>query len=174
MSVILRVPVALMVASSFALAADVVRGQPRVDEYHVKAAFLFNLAKFVVWNDAPGQPLVIGIAGDDPFGDTLDATVRGRSVGGRPFLVRRFGRGEDVRGCHILFVSSSEKRRFGDLVRQAGPGVLTVGETPQFFRDGGIVRFYVEENRVKFQINAEAAELAGLKIHSQLMSLAAQ
>ena len=151
-----------------------VQAEHRADEYQVKAAFLFNFAKFVSWQGVPGQTLVIGVAGDDSFGAILEATVRGKTVGGRPFEVRRFASGDQVQGCHILFVSASENRRFGDLVRQAGPGVLTVGEAPQFVREGGIVRFYVEENRVRFQINAKAAEDAGLRIHSQLMSLAAR
>jgi hypothetical protein len=166
--------IAFGVAALLLLGAQGVQAEHRAGEYHVKAAFLFNFAKFVSWSGAPGQALVIGVAGDDPFGAILESTVRGKTVGGRPFEVRRFASGAEVQGCHILFVSTSEKRRFGDLVRQAGPGVLTVGEAPQFVREGGIVRFYVEANRVRFQINAKAAEEAGVKIHSQLMSLAAQ
>jgi hypothetical protein len=170
----LRVATALTVAALLWPGTGGVCAASRADEYQVKAAFLFNFAKFVSWNSPPGQVLVIGVVGDDPFGEILDATVRGKTAGGRTFEVRRFAKGESVQGCHILFVSSSEKRRFGDLVRQAGSGVLTVGEVPQFVREGGVVRFYLEQNRVRFQINAEAAEQAGLKIHSQLLSLAAQ
>lgn len=171
---VFRLAMAFGVAALLLLGNPGVQAEHRADEYHVKAAFLFNFAKFVSWDGASGQAIVIGIAGDDPFGAILDATVRGKTVGGRLYEVRRFASGEQVQGCHILFVSSSEKRRFRDLVRQAGPGVLTVGEIPQFVREGGIVGFYLEGNRVRFQINAKAAEDAGVRIHSQLMSLAAR
>jgi hypothetical protein len=145
-----------------------------VDEYQVKAAFLFNFAKFVAWPDAPGQPLVIGIVGDDPFGPALDTAVRGKSVNNRPLEVRRLGPGGDVSGCQIVYVGDSERRQLHEVLRRVGNGILTVGETPHFLRDGGVIRFLLDGNRVRFQINAGAAEQRGLKIHSQLMSLAAK
>jgi hypothetical protein len=146
----------------------------RVDEYQLKAAFLFNFAKFVAWPDAPGQPLVIAIVGDDPFGPVLDTAVRGKSVNNRPLEVRRLGYADDMSGCQIVYVSGSERRHLQELLRRIGGGVLTVGEVPQFVRDGGVIRFLLDGNRVRFQINAEAVERHGLKIHSQLMSLAAK
>jgi hypothetical protein len=163
---------ALVLHAGSAIAAGPEHG--RFDEYQVKAAFIFNFAKFVAWPDAPGTPIVIGIAGEDPFGELLDNAVRGKTAAGRSIEVRRLGENDDLRGCSILFVSSSEKRRAADLIRRAGDGVLTIGDLPQFTQDGGIVRFFLENNRVRFQINAKAAERSGLKIHSQLLSLAAQ
>jgi hypothetical protein len=146
----------------------------RVDEYQVKAAFLFNFAKFVAWPEAPGQPLVIGIIGDDAFGAVIDAAVRGKSVNNRPLEVRRLGYADDTSGCQIVYVSGSERRHRQDVLRRVGNGVLTVGDVPQFVRDGGVIGFLLDGNRVRFQINAGAAEQRGLKIHSQLMSLAAK
>jgi hypothetical protein len=153
-------------------AADGQDGQ--FDEYQVKAAFLFNFAKFVVWPEPPQGAIVIGIVGEDPFRDALDSVVRGKTVNGRSLAVRRFASAEDVSRCHILFVSASEKRRVPELLQRVGHGVLTVGEVPQFVRDGGVIRFLLDGNRVRFQINTQAAEQSGLKIHSQLMSLAAK
>jgi hypothetical protein len=145
----------------------------RFAEYQVKAAFIYNFAKFVAWPASAG-PLVIGIVGEDPFGALLDNAVRGKTAAGRPIEVRRLSDGDNLDACQILFVSASEKRRFADLLHRAGNGVLTVGELPQFVQDGGIVRFFLDKNRVRFQINVKAAERSGLKIHSQLLSLAAQ
>jgi hypothetical protein len=145
----------------------------RVDEYQVKAAFLFNFARFVSWPDSTG-PLVIGIAGEDPFGRVLDDTIRGKVVSGRPLQVRRLGDADDISGCHILFVSPSEQRRVRDVIRRAGRGVLTVGEGPEFTRLGGAIHLFRDGSRVRFHINAQAAEASGIKIHSQLMSLAAR
>jgi hypothetical protein len=148
-------------------------GDERADEYQVKAAFLFNFARFVSWPETSG-PIVIGIAGDDPFGEVVEATIRGKSIAGRPIEVRMLGESDAVRAVNILFISAAEKRRAADLVRRAGSKVLTVGEIPQFIRDGGMIRFFVEQHRVRFQINAQAAEQSGFKIHSQLLSLAAK
>jgi hypothetical protein len=149
--------------------------QTRVDEYQIKAAFLYNFAKFVQFppsDDRPG-PLVIGVLGDDPFGRILDEAIKGKTVQGREIGVRRLSDAGDLRRCHMVFVSESETRHLPDIVGRAQhAGVLTVGESAHFLREGGIVRFYVEANRVKFQINADAAERAGLKINSLLLSLA--
>ena len=164
--------IGLLLSTGNAMAAGPEHG--RFDEYQVKAAFIFNFAKFVAWPDAPGTPIVIGIAGEDPFGALIDNAVRGKTAAGRPLEVRRLADKDDLRGCNILFISASEKSRAADLLRRAGEGVLTIGDLPQFTQDGGIVRFFLENNRVRFQINAKAAERSGLKIHSQLLSLAAQ
>jgi hypothetical protein len=145
-----------------------------LDEYQVKAAFLFNFAKFVAWPDHDSTgPLVVGIVGDDPFGDTIDRIVRGKTINGRGIVIRRHNRGDDLRTSHIVFISASEGRHVGDiLLRARGAAVLTVGETEDFLRAGGLVQFFIENNRIRFAINADAAGAAGLKIKSQLLSLA--
>jgi uncharacterized protein DUF4154 len=166
--------VALLLAG-LPLPASAAPSQSRVDEYQIKAAFLYNFAKFVQFppsDERPG-PLVIGVLGDDPFGRILDEAVKGKTVQGREIGIRRLADGHGLRRCHIVFVSASEARHLPDIVvRAQHAGVLTVGETSHFLREGGMVRFYVEANRVRFQINADAAERAGLKINSLLLSLA--
>ena len=146
----------------------------RVDEYQVKAAFLFNFAKFINWPNADaGRPIVIAIVGEDPFGEAIDEVVRGRNVEGRSFLVRRLRHSDDLGTSDIVFVSGSEERRTPEILARVRPaGVLTVGETPHFVRDGGLVLFYVEGNRVRFQINKPGVERARVRISSQLLSLA--
>ncbi len=146
-------------------------------EYQVKAVFLLNFAKFVEWpNNSPGDahdPASLCIVGDDPFGAILNQTVRGKAVNGHELAVKRFKRGEDARGCQIVFISSSEtKRLHGILESLKGTSVLTVGETEGFAQRGGIINFVLEDNRVHFEVNVEAAERAGLRISSKLLSLA--
>jgi hypothetical protein len=146
-------------------------------EYEVKAAFLYKFAKFVEWpEDAPvaDRPaVVIGVLGVDPFGEALDAAVRGKTVNGRALSVRRFAELRDLEPCQILFVSASEGRRLPEiLTRLGGSPVLTVGEPETFTRDGGIVRLVTEDNKVRFEINVDAAEHAGLRISSKLLALA--
>ena len=147
------------------------------NEYQVKAAFLYNFAKFVEWPpDAfagPQAPIVLGIVGEDPFGDALREIISGKTVNGRSFLIKRLKLGPELHGCHILFISSSEKKNLARIFESLkGSSVLTVGETDQFVQSGGAIKLFLEGNNVRFEINVGAASLARLKISSKLLALA--
>jgi hypothetical protein len=146
-------------------------------EYQVKAVFLFNFAQFVSWPPtafaSPEEPFRIGVLGDDPFDGFLDDTVRGEKVDGHPLVVQRFASVEEVKNCRILFVSRSESGRMESIL--AGlkdKSVLTVGDTEGFVKNGGIVRFAMEGNKIHFRISLEAAKRANLVISSQVLRLA--
>lgn len=146
-------------------------------EYQVKAVFLYNFAKFIEWPpEAPPEahdPIIIGIVGKDPFGVLLEQIVNGKTVDRRSLAVKRFKRGDDLRGCHILFISSSEKEHLRAILDSLkGASVLTVGETEGFARRGGVINFVLEDNKVHFEINVDAAARARVKISSKLLSLA--
>lgn len=143
-------------------------------EYEIKAVFLYNFAQFVQWPPEAfadkKAPLVIGILGSDPFGSYMDEAVRGETVDGRPFVVRRYDRPEEITDCHILFISRSESGRLDQILGSLkGKSVLTVGDMDDFSRDGGMIRFVTENNKVRLRINVEAAKSAGLKISSKLL-----
>jgi hypothetical protein len=162
-----------LVAVGLALAAAPARGNA-AREYQIKAVFLFNFAEFVEWPaDAfadTKSPLVIGILGEDPFGQAMDEAVRGERVNNRPLVVRRYGRVEDVTTCHILFISHSERGRTNRILGELrGRSILTVSDMDQFTRQGGIIRFVTENSRVRFRINVEAARKANLTISSKLL-----
>jgi len=142
------------------------------DEYQVKAAFLYNFTKFVEWPaGALGAKISICTLGDDQFGGYLDL-LNGKVVDGRPLVVRRNVDLESANSCHVLFVCPGGYRVSDVLQKTGNHPVLTVGETKSFTAAGGIISFVVRENRVQFEINADAARRAGLKISSQLMKLA--
>lgn len=146
-------------------------------EYQVKAAFLFNFAKFVEWPAdafASSQaPFVICVLGEDPFGPMLDATLAGKTMGTHPVLLRRIKEHSDARRCHIVFVSSSESRNFAAVVDSVrGFAVLLVGDTDGFAAAGGSIEFTLEGNHVRFLINPDAAQRAGLMLSSKLLMLA--
>ena len=146
-------------------------------EYQVKAAFLYNFAKFVDWpGDAFSEgsaPLVIGVIGIDPFGGELEKAIKGKNVGGRPLAVRRLKWGQDLRSCHILFISSSERRHLRQITESLrGASVLTVGDMEQFNQQGGIINFVLEASKVGFEINSRGAAQARLRISSKLLALA--
>jgi YfiR/HmsC-like len=142
-------------------------------EYEVKAAFLLNFARFVEWpsfGEVPSSaPFSICILGDDPFGQTLDQIVRGEKIDNRPLAVRRVRRPQDQ--CQVLFVPASESD-VARILKEVGPGVLTVGEAPDFLRNGGMIDFVVENRRVRFDVNRAAAERASLRISSRLLGVA--
>jgi uncharacterized protein DUF4154 len=145
-----------------------------VDEYQVKAAFIYNFAKFVEWpGDASGNSFDICVAGSDPFGAALDGIIRGKALDGRPLSVRRLKRTEDALTCRLLFFGAMNHRNASLLLTQLrNQPVLTVGEGREFPAQGGIVGFYVLDQRVRFEINREAAARAHLKISSKLLSVA--
>jgi hypothetical protein len=148
-----------------------------LSEYRVKAVFLYNFAKFVEWTPARStathEPIILGVVGDDPFGEVLEQTIKGKTVNGRELVVKRFPHPSEARACQVLFISSSEKKRLRSIFESLrGASVLTVGETEGFAQLGGIVNFVLEDNRVHFEVNVDAAERAKLKISSKLLSLA--
>jgi hypothetical protein len=140
-------------------------------EYEVKAAFLYNFAKFVEWPAEPPNAIEFCIVGEDPFGDTLGDTVRGKSIHGKPITIRRVKITENPQGCQIAFISARDRATRSVLDRLQGTSTLTVGESPNFTRQGGMINFFLEGHRVRFEINADAAEQAHLKISSKLLIL---
>ena len=146
-------------------------------EYQVKAAFLYNFAKFVEWPaDAfpdTNSPIIFGIVGDDPFEGELAGMIAQKSLSGRKFVVRRFRRTEDLRQCHILFISVSERKFVPQILRSVhGSSILTVADTDGFVRQGGMIGLVLVENRVRLEVNPQLAERSHLKISSKLLALA--
>ena len=151
--------------------------QTAYGEYEVKAAFLYNFIKFVEWPDAAfpdaGTPISIGVLGKNPFGPELETIIKDKTVKDRKVVVKRSGKIEDLRGCHLLFINSSEQDRLPEIIEDLrGKSVLTVGETKGFAQQGGVINFIMIENKLRFEINVDAAQRAGLKISSKLLGLA--
>lgn len=160
----------LTLATGSGSAADASR------EYLLKAAFLLNFAQFVEWPPeafaGPEAPIRIGVLGADPFAGALEATVRGETVRDRPLEVVHATRAEDLRHCQMVFVGPSEAGRSREVVEAlAGAPVLTVSDNPDFTAGGGIIRFFLEGAKVRFQINPSAAERCRLKLSAQLLAL---
>jgi len=150
---------------------------PVADEYQVKAAFLFNFAKFVEWPPSafkgPDDPIAICVLGQDPFGSALEDAVRDKTVANRTFVVRDVSNDQQASKCQIVFVRASEQKHFRPLLEELkGYSVLTVGESEDFTANGGIINFKLKEARVRIEIDTGAAERAKLHISSKLLSLA--
>jgi hypothetical protein len=160
------------------LGATFVAGlQGQVNEYQVKAFFLYNFARYVEWPaqsfKTANDPIVICILGQNPFGNALEQATTEKVIEGRPFVVREVASIQQPCNCHILFVNSSERKRFrATAATLKGSGVLTVGETQGFTADGGVINFKLEDGKVRFEINVDAAGQEHLHISSKLLSLA--
>jgi hypothetical protein len=147
-----------------------------VGEYRVKALFIYNFAKFVEWPPGtfadPRDPFVMCLAGQDPFGQDFEAAVKGKTINSREIVIKRVAKVEEARACQVLFVALDKKRAKLLLSSLSANPVLSVGENEGFADGGGIICFAIEGNKVRFDINLEAAERAHLKISSKLLSLA--
>jgi preprotein translocase subunit Sec61beta len=156
--------------------APAARGEaPR--EYQLKAAFIYNFVQFVEWPAGTfadsRTPIVLATVGDDPFQGALDKAVGGKTVSGRSLVVKHFARGTDVQGCQLIFAADGQDEQLSAALQKTGNApMLTVGESDGFLRAGGMVRFYEEDNRLRFEINPKAASRVGLHISSRLLKLA--
>lgn len=162
----------LSVCLSGRLAAEVVASK----EYQVKAAFLINFIRFADW---PGSalptsqtPIRIGILGDDPFGSTLEDTVHDEMVHNHPLAVIRSQRLDDLKDCQLLFICKSEKDHVEDIVSGLSlRAVLVVSDIDQFADRGGMIGFFLERKKIRFEINPKSIQKQNIKMSSQLLSL---
>ena len=148
-----------------------------LSEYQVKAALLLNFVRYTDWPAGAfaqtNSPYVIGIVGRDPFGSDLEKTFESKIVKGRPFLLKRVSSDQELRACHLLFVPFSERRRSRDLLEKTrGAPVLTVGESPDFLDQGGVINLLLKNGSVPFEINLEPARAARLKLDANLLKVA--
>lgn len=162
-------------APDAAAAPDQQAGAPTVREYEIKAAFLYNFAQFVQWPsgafDTGTSDLVLCVLGMDPFGRALES-LEDKQVRGRRVEIVRLETSAELTRCHILFITSETTRVAELLASLGGQSILTIGDTPGFAQRGGIINFIIRRNKIRFQINRDAGERAGLVISSRLLSLA--
>ncbi|MGD0282601.1 MAG: YfiR family protein [Dissulfurispiraceae bacterium] len=149
---------------------------PQIQEYEVKAAFLFNFARLTEWPPnafaSPQSNFVICILGGDPFEGNLEPLMN-RTIGGRKVVVKRISNINESIACNLLFIASSEKRRLPEIIAHVrNRPILTVSDMDGFTEEGGMIAFIIKEGRVKFRINLDAAGMTKLNISSYLLEVA--
>ena len=155
----------------------VARAEGSLSEYQVKALCLYNFAKYVDWPAESfaeaATPICIGVVGKDDFADALRTVVQGKAINGRVIAIQTFKPNEDASKCHILFVGALANKRLQEILQpiKSSP-VLTVGEGAAFEKAGGVIRFVIRDNKVRFDIDVAAARQARLRISSKLLGLA--
>jgi hypothetical protein len=146
------------------------------NEQNIKVGFIYNFALFTEWpakvfKDA-SSPLAVCIAGGKAAVQACEP-LTAKNILGRPVTVHALGDNATHNPCHIIYIDSKNKAEAADLLRRvSGPGVLTIGDLDGFCQLGGIIAFYRESNKLRFEINTDAAQRAGLKLSSQLLKLA--
>ncbi len=168
---VLPIVMAAVLASSLAGAAE-----PAFSEYEVKAGFIYNIAKFVEWperTDAGSRnQLLVCVLGSDPFGKAFEQ-IEGRTVQGKKLGIRRVASAREARECHILFIGRSEKDRVARITETVKDwSILTVGDTEGYLREGVMVNFYMEDGKVRFEIDVERTKQSKLSLSSHLLKLA--
>jgi len=146
-------------------------------EYQVKAAFLLNFVQYIEWPAASfakaDTPITVGVLGADPFGPILEKTFQDEAVQGRKLVVKRSRQIEDLKSCHVIFVSKSESEHVGNILTSLNDSsIVTISELDGFAGSGGIINFYFDDKKLRFEINPTAAQPKGLKISSQLLKRA--
>lgn len=150
---------------------------PTLSENQVKALFLLNFAKYVEWPSnafaSPDSPMTIGVVGDNDISEDLRHVMSGKTFGRHPIVFRRVQRAEDCAKCHILFIRASEKPRLGEILQKVrNSPVLSVGESEQFVKQGGIINFMKKDGKVRLEIELGAARQSNLQISSKLLNVA--
>lgn len=146
-------------------------------EFQVKAAFLYHFTQFVQWPDDAfprgDSPLVIAVVGRaDPFDGALDRAMRDKRMGSHPITVAHYDGVASVATCHILFVCDDEADALEQIVRKAGPATLTIGDLEAFTERGGLMRFFPEDGKVRFEVNMDVLRHSRLRISAKLLKLA--
>ncbi len=150
--------------------ADAQRASPE----EVEAAYLYNFGKFVRWpEDRARGPLLICVAGQRSFAQTLTRLVSGENIDDRALDVRLLSHNQKLQDCSILFISTADRDQTDDLLRKvAGRPVLTVSDTPDFLAHGGIIQFLLMQSHVRFSVNLASANHNGLDLSSELLKVA--
>lgn len=151
--------------------------QTTAEEYQIKAAFLFHFAQLASWPagtlNGADNSLNLCIFDDEPHRQELQTAVEGKPVGARVLHLRLLSNTQNTQGCNILFLSRDELRHQATTLKiLRGLPVLTVGETADFLSDGGMIRFHLVDEKIRFDINLGAADSSHLTISSRLLLLA--
>jgi hypothetical protein len=145
-------------------------------EYQLKAVFLYNFTQFVEWPTnsftSDQSPMIIGILGTDPFGSYLEETIAGEKINGHPLRIQHYNTVEEIGACQVLFINVADKvKREQIIAKLKGRNILTVSDSPDFLLQGGMIRFFTRQDKIKLQVNLEEAKTANLVISSKLLRL---
>ena len=146
-------------------------------ETRLKGVFLFNFAQFATWPETKlpnaSSPVIIGILGHDPFGPFLEEVVASEKIEGHPIEIRRYTSAEAATSSHILFIGKEKSPEVVDILKVLkGQDVLTVSDMEDFTAKGGMLKFFVADNKLRFELNMREYKNTNIQLSSRLMRLA--
>lgn len=145
-----------------------------IKEYEIKSVYLFKICKFTRWSRPlkPNTPFIISVLGQTSPGSEIKIP-RDKRIQNKKIIIKKIKKLADIGNSHVLFIATSEAHRINTILSYInGKDILTIGDTKGFAQKGVIINFYVEKNRVKFEINRSAAKKSPIKLHSQLFAIA--
>jgi hypothetical protein len=167
---------AAAVLAAFVLCTSTGRAQ-NVTESSLKAAFIYNIAKFTEWPPdvlPPTATFTACVLGDNSTGDAFGRIVKDRQLSGRPITVSEVQPGVKLRACHLLYVSGVNQSQLTAIMTTVrGAPVLTISDLDDFVRGGGVAQLFMESGKIRFDINLDSAKDSRLQLSSKLLALAA-
>lgn len=148
------------------------RAQTSGEEANLKAAFLYNFTRYIDWNNNSDDYFIIGVVGNSPIVESLNEIAKRNKVNNKTIVVRQINKLSEIEGCDILFISKNNSYSLDSILKNVGPGELTVAEQPGFAELGAAFNFVIINNKLKFEANLQAIAAAHLKAGSQLLKLA--
>ena len=172
----LKILIFVLLLSLSQLILHIVESSALQDQDQVKSALIYNFIKFIDWPknrmQSADDTFCMGIIGRDPMVNTLKM-LENKIVKGRKIIFKQYHSSSEVSYCHVIYISPSLKEHFVEIHKQLkGKGILTISHYKGFDKDGGIIDFYIKDNKFKFIINNDNAISENLKISSKLLNLA--
>ncbi len=160
--------------SACLLCSTGLRAQTAEREYQIKAVFLFNFTHFVDWPasafSSGHAPMVLGVFGKDPLFPFFEPAIVGEKLNEHIPISKKYAGIDDIEFAHLIFLDTADKKKMEQVIAKLkGRSVLTVGESPDFLAAGGMIRFYMRDNKIQLQVNVHATKAAGLVISSRLL-----
>lgn len=150
----------------------------QASEYEVKAAFLKKMTHFIEWpssadTESGEGTFNIAVIGTNPFGRTLDQFFSETTIQGKPVQIRYLKNAKEIKDEHIVFISSSEKNRLSKILGKIkNKNILSVSDSPNFGKKGVLINFFVENEKVRYEINYDSLQKSNLLISYMLLELA--
>lgn len=151
--------------------------QMKDGDQQTKALYIFNFTRFIEWPDEtfdePESPVIIGVIGDPNIYKHVETVVKGGKIGHHPIITQHFISPEQIKNCHFLYIGLSDPDMVKSILDNKLYGsAITISDEPNFLRWGGAIRFYNEQEKLRFEINKESSEKSNVKISSKLLNVA--
>jgi len=137
-----------------------------------QAIFIYNFTRLIEWpSDYKTGDFVIGVYNSGEVFTQISNYMNGKRVGSQPIKIVKFNYITEITKCHILFVSLNKTKDLPTLMGIAGKA-LVITEKKGALNEGATINFVIVEDKLKFELKVSNATKNGLKVHSNLETMA--